>query len=133
MVDPILSRAAHDDLTARIRLPEVRDAFDVLLFGLSGMGRFQLRPNVGGRKKALHVSSGRVSYFAVVANNRWLLWYFRWPGFRDGVFDWPNLRMAFANLERSGSTRPDRQEAVLRLRTPVDADAVLRYVRAARC
>jgi len=132
-VEPTLSRKAHDDLAARIRLPEVRDAFDVLLTGLAGTGRFRLRPNVGGQKKALHVSSGRVSYFAVVANNRWLLWYFRWPGFRDGIFDWPGLHGAFADLERSGATHPDRLEAVLRLRTPAEAAAVLRYVRATRC
>lgn len=132
MVDPILDRKAYDDLIARIRLPEVRASLDVLLSGLAGIERFVLRPNVRGQKKALHVSSGRVSYFAVVANNRWLLWYFRWPGFRDGVFDWQGLQGAFADLERSGASSPDRLEAVLRLRTPAQADAVLRYVRAVR-
>jgi hypothetical protein len=133
MVTPALSPQAHDDLTSRICAPEVCDAFHDLVAGLADMGRFDLRPNIGGRKKALQVSSGRVSYFAVVANNHWLLWYFRWPGFRDGVFDWPGLHAAFPDLQRSGATRPDRLEAVLRLRTPAEADAVLRYVRAARC
>jgi len=124
-----LTQKARDDLLARIESQGVMAAFDLLVTGMGGLGVFELSPNILGRKKSLHFKSGKVSYFAFVANNAWLLWYFRRPGLRDGIFSSDELKSVFSALEFSQRTEPEKVEAVIRIRSQHEAEAVMSFVR----
>ncbi len=124
----VLSKPAYDDLTGRITDPPVLDAFRILIDQMGEMGSFGFRPNIRGRKKSLHFSCGDVSYFAFTANNHWLLWYFRRPGFRDGLFTWKGLAATFPALERSKRADPEKAEGVLRISGRAEAEGVLQFV-----
>ncbi len=123
-----LGRYAYNELTGRIVDASARTAFDALISGMQNLGAFELRPNVNGQKKAIHFSSGRASYFAVIANNSWLLWYFRYPGFRLGMFKLPDLRKQFPELIVPKRKDPTKTEATLRIWNVQQANQVLSYV-----
>ena len=123
-----LSKAAREDLDARIKDSGTRAAFVRLTKGLESLGTLTFRPNINGHKKAVHLSSGRVSYFSFIANNHWLLWYFRAPGFRDRIFSWEGLREQFPDIEPSKRTDPEKTEGVLRISSEEQADAVLEFI-----
>ncbi|MES2434309.1 MAG: hypothetical protein V4586_10840 [Pseudomonadota bacterium] len=124
-----LSNKARGDLSAKIRGKDVLAAFDLLVDGMDEFDVFELSPNVLGQKKSLHFKSGKVSYFAFIANNEWLLWYFRLPGLRDGVFNFDELKSAFPLLAFSDRAEVEKLEAVLRIRSLQDAESVLSFVR----
>ena len=124
----MLIKRAQDELTGRIRDDAVLRSFNDLICGMDALGLFELRPNINGQKKAIHFASGRVSYYAVVTNNRWLLWYFRRPGFRDGLWTWRDLEKRFPMLDRSQRRDPEKAEGILRLKSPTDVVPVIAFV-----
>jgi len=125
--DP-LNKLAYDDLTSRITDPPVLDAFHILIDRMGEVGCFGLRPNIRGPKKSLHFSSGQVSYFAFIANNHWLLWYFRRPGFIDGIFTWEELKTNFPAVDRSKRVDSEKREGVLRITSKSEAEDVVKFV-----
>jgi hypothetical protein len=126
---PELSKKAREDLSARIGSQDVMAAFDLLIVEMAELGAFEIKPNVAGQKKAVHFKSGRVSYFAFITNKEWLLWYFRRPGLRDGIFSFVELMSWFPSLDFSKSSDSERVEAMLRIRSLHEAEAVLHFVR----
>jgi len=69
-----------------------------------------------------------VSYFAFIVNRNWLLWYFRLPGIRAGIFDFDELKAFFPSLELSVRSDPSKSEGMLRLASRSDSEAVLQFV-----
>ena len=124
-----LSNAERSELLARLESQELVAAFSCLVDGLSDLGLFVLSPNILGRKKALNFKSGKVSYFAFIANKEWLLWYFRRPGLKDGIFTFDELKAVFPSLTFSARLEVEKLEAVLRIRSVEEVDAVLSFVR----
>jgi len=109
---------------------EVRDAFDLIVARMEKLGCLHIKEGLNGPKKALSFSTGRVSYYAFIANANWLLWYFRRPGFNAEVFSWEELENEFPHSARSGTTDPSKVEGTLRITNSSEADAVMRFVEA---
>ena len=124
-----LIAAERSEFLARLEGQEVIAAFNHFVDGLNDLSLFELSPNMRGQKKGLHFKSGKVSYFAFIANREWLLWYFRRPGLRDGIFTFDELKVVFPSLTFSGRKDVEKLEAVLRIRSVEEADAVLSFVR----
>ncbi len=124
-----LSKQAREDLLARISSHEIIAAFNLLVAGMVELGVFEFKPNINGKKKAVHFKSGRVSYFAFIANREWLLWYFRRPGVRDGIFSFDELKSWFPKMEFSERSDPEKTEGILRIGSLQDAEAVMNFVR----
>ena len=124
-----LSKKAHDELVSKIGSQEVLASFRLLVDGMAAFEKFELQANVLGQKKSLAFKSGRVSYFAFTTNRQWLLWYFRRPGLNDGIFTFEELKVAFPELEFSKRSELEKTEAIVRIRTRKEAEAVLSFVR----
>lgn len=123
-----LNAESSEALLNRIESPEVRAACLVLIDGMLRTGVLEARPNVRGSKKSVHFVSGNVAFFGFIANAQWLLWYFRRPGFTQGIYDWNSMRIAFPQIEASARRDPSQAEAILKLSNVADAQAVVQYV-----
>jgi hypothetical protein len=124
-----LSDHARSEFDARLGDKAVVAAFYSLLGGMASIHAFELVPNVKGRKKALHFRTGKVSYFAVIANREWLLFYFRQPGLRDRIFSFAELATHFPELGYSKRSDPAKIEGLLKLRNVSDVERAMAFVR----
>ena len=128
MTREVLSPFAYDELTGRIKSPSALDAFHLVTDRMGKMGGFEFRPNIKGDKKALHFRSGNVSYFSFIANNNWLFWYFRKPGFQQSIFTWKQLEASFPKLARSKRADVESQEGTLRIVDGPEAEDLMIFV-----
>jgi hypothetical protein len=124
-----LSDQAYSELLGRIVDPSVRDAFHFILGAMISFNCFELQPNIQGVKKSIHFARGGNSAYAFIANNTWLLWYFRKPGFTSGMFDWPELHEMFPAMKASERSDPMKAEGTFRIASLSDAEDVIRFVR----
>ncbi|MFE3837140.1 hypothetical protein [Pseudogemmobacter sonorensis] len=108
----------------------MREAFEILIAGLHRPGVFMAVPHIGGSKKALHLRSRDGDYFAVIANRAWLLWYFRRPDLRDGIFRFDRLVQDLPGFHLSSRNDPSQVEGLYRITTREKAEKVLDQLRA---
>lgn len=115
-------------LHARITSPATSEALDFLLQEMDKFGVFEFVPNTRGQKKAVMFRVGRSSPFAVIANNTWLLFYFRRPGLNSGIFEFAELCELFQGFEVSRRSDPEKTEGKLYLRTKADVSEVIDFI-----
>ena len=126
----MLSKLGQDEIRGRVANPKVLGAFDLIVARMEKLEPFQIKEGFNGPKKSLSFSTGRVSYYAFIANAEWLLWYFRRPGFNAGVFSWEELENEFPKLMSSNSTDSRSAEGKLKISNASDADHVMQFVEA---
>ncbi|MEZ5873099.1 MAG: hypothetical protein R3D32_14910 [Nitratireductor sp.] len=123
-----LPESARSQLVSRIGDNEVLRAFEVLVTGIEDMGSFEFTPNVAGPKKAVHLVDEGARYYAFIANRHWLLWYFRRPGLRDGLFRFDELASRFPDFQVSKLKEPRKAEGQIRIMTVARAREVVAFV-----
>lgn len=130
-----LSEQAAKEIAGRIMNRGALECCRVLLAGMAQTGVFVPVPHLGssGRsKKAVHfcTAHGRYfAYFSFIANQQHLLWYFRRPGLRDGVFTFEALAGRLPGFALSHRKPPAKAEGQLHLDTRAVAQEVLEIVR----
>ena len=118
-----------DDIYSRIKSPSARVACDELLAYFLGRGDFDVKPLTSGPKKAVHFAWQGRDIYAFIANNNWLLWYFRKPGTTMGVFSFQSVNSAFPDAGFTDRKDPNVREITLKITNPDEARAVMTFVQ----
>ena len=116
-----------DDIYGRIKSPPVKAACDDLLAYFCGRNDFIVKPMTSGPKKAVHFAWQGKDIYGFIANNNWLLWYFRKPGTTIGVFSFEDVKLAFRESSLTERKNPNIREINMRLTNPIDARAVIEF------
>ena len=88
----------HEQLK-HVEAPEVRRAY--LEFASAG-DSLNLEKRATGHgyiQREIRFERSGNWYFAAVLNKGWVLWYFRWPAFRDGLLDHEKTLQEFPEAE----------------------------------
>lgn len=117
-----------DDIYGRISASEVKRACDDILAYFCGPDDIGVKPLTSGPKKAVHFSwNGKVIY-GFIANQNWLLWYFRKPGTTTGAFSFENVLTAFPEAAFTSRKDPAIKEITIKITDPEGASRIIEFV-----
>lgn len=119
--------SAFEEIYTRIQSPTVKAACDDLLVYFHGRGDFVVKPLTSGPKKAVHFAWQGKDIYAFIANNNWLLWYFRKPGTTIGAFSFGAVQIAFPNADFTKRRDPNVREISMKIVSPKEALKVIEF------
>lgn len=101
-------RSAHDqslycDFLEYIAAPDAIDAFWYLIGWASTLRRYECYPVMKGEVRDFRWFQGEEQHFALIANRKWLLFYFRKPCLRLAKYSRDALESAFPELAENNA------------------------------
>jgi hypothetical protein len=99
-----------------IATPEVREAYLFLTHHAAALSGYECRPQDKGEVRDFRYYCGTEQPFALIVNQKSLLWYFRLPGLKHRAADLDNLRSHFNDVKENAAG-----EITLRITSLADA------------
>jgi hypothetical protein len=86
-----------------IAVPEVRRAYLYITHHAATLTGYECRPQNKGEVRDFRYYHGTEQPFALIVNQKSLLWYFRLPGLKHQAANLTNLRARFSEVEENRS------------------------------